>query len=753
MTTIPGNLLAAGTSAVDPSTAGWQAKLNCSIGLGSGGRNGDGALKLTSAAAGEMQAQTSALYPVVAGQLYFTFADASCATVPERIGIQWLTAGAVQVGSITWAQTTIAASSVWHRISVAGVCPVGATRARVIVSSQTPAGSGVIAYFENVYLGLPLRQAGNLLSFNAESAGELDTSAYAAGPNTTLTRTSATVAWPVTYYYSGGHSLQVAATGAGEASAVTVERAPVVAGDEYVAYAHLQPPSTAANVWIEIRYYDGSGAQLAATRARLAQPSTGWYRQIVSAIAPAGAVSSAVAMGITGATAGQAIRADGVYLAPVAIAAANTQRTGNIVPMADWNFEAGVGSWTVFSGVATIARSSPWNGAAYYDYYSLTVTSAAATSSTLRSAVYQLPPGAAGFNWRFEYFHLVTTGSWTHQRRVRWLDAGGNLISTTAASPDPMPTPNWWSASTDQVAPEGAAQAQLEIILGATAINSVAQFDRVALWQVASLFEVNTDPDNASVELVLRELSTARVMTLYRVAPDGARSLVRGADGLIDQQVIVSDAYTVVDYEAPLGVPVTYQIEFRNPATGAITGTRSSDMLTLAVGRNDVWLTDPIEPQRNLRLTGQSPPSWERDVEAAEFRVRGRRTPVILTDVRSGFSGEIRVFTQTDEERRRLHFLLDTGHTVLIRTAPGTGLEDVYVQVGSITEGRVTDYAPEQLRSWTLALTEVDRPTGGQAGSATRTWQDVRTANPTWGNVLARYATWLDVLLDRPKAG
>jgi hypothetical protein len=119
---IPGNMLSATTESVDPNTSGWTAKLNCTISKGTGGRNGDGTLRLSSSAAGEMQARTVASYPVVPGTEYEAFADASGATVPDRIGIQWLTSASAEI-SITWSVTTATASSTWHRIAVADLAP------------------------------------------------------------------------------------------------------------------------------------------------------------------------------------------------------------------------------------------------------------------------------------------------------------------------------------------------------------------------------------------------------------------------------------------------------------------------------------------------------------------------------------------------------------------------------------------------------------------------------------------------------
>ena len=64
---IPGNLLSATTESVDPNTSGWTPKLNCTLLLGAGGRNGPGSLNVRSVAAGEMQARTVSSYTVTAG--------------------------------------------------------------------------------------------------------------------------------------------------------------------------------------------------------------------------------------------------------------------------------------------------------------------------------------------------------------------------------------------------------------------------------------------------------------------------------------------------------------------------------------------------------------------------------------------------------------------------------------------------------------------------------------------------------------
>ncbi|KMS71764.1 hypothetical protein ACH49_24380, partial [Streptomyces leeuwenhoekii] len=305
---IPGNLLSPTTESIDPTTSGWVAKLNATLTKGVGGRNGDGCLVVKSTAAGEAQARTVSSYPVTGGTVYYTFADAA-GSVPERIGIRWLTAAGAEI-SVTWSLTTTAASANWHRVSVAGAAPVNAAAAQVLLSS-TETGAGVNHYWENVYLGLPIRVLGNLLPFNTESI-EIDASGWTAAANATVSRQAPTMGWAVTNYVAGGQVLAVTASAAGTASAMTVDRPAVTPGTEYIAYAYLQPPATSSQAWIELRFYDSGGTQVGVQRSTLAPPGTGLYRQRASMVAPPTAATCAVAAGLDGATAGQVLRLETV---------------------------------------------------------------------------------------------------------------------------------------------------------------------------------------------------------------------------------------------------------------------------------------------------------------------------------------------------------------------------------------------------------------------------------------------------------
>lgn len=78
------------------------------------------------------------------------------------------------------------------------------------------------------------------------------------------------------------------------------------------------------------------------------------------------------------------------------------------------------------------------------------------------------------------------------------------------------------------------------------------------------------------------------------------------------------------------------------------------------------------------------------------------------------------------------------------------GVDDMYVNVGQVPEGRVGKLAQDQWRAWTLPLIEADRPlTAGVNGAAGRTCQDVVTEFATCADLLSVYATCEALLLDR----
>ncbi|MFF9690222.1 hypothetical protein [Streptomyces sp. NPDC014623] len=254
---------------------------------------------------------------------------------------------------------------------------------------------------------------------------------------------------------------------------------------------------------------------------------------------------------------------------------------------------------------------------------------------------------------------------------------------------------------------------------------------------------------SASVTLTLTGLPLGYLLRVRRVlASTGARTPVRGPAGLLDGATTITSAFMVLeDYEAPLGVEVSYLIE---ATSGSTVQSYRTDAVTVPHADPDMaWLKDPANPQRNVQIMVQRPPDWQRPIEQAKHRVAGRRNAVILWDVRGGREGDLTVFTRTDAEREVLGRLLDSGNVLLWQATPGMGVDDTYVSVGPSAEPRIAPDARDPWRSWTLPLVEQDMPTTiGVNGSGNRTWADVVAEFDTCTDVMDTYATCEDLLLD-----
>ena len=86
----------------------------------------------------------------------------------------------------------------------------------------------------------------------------------------------------------------------------------------------------------------------------------------------------------------------------------------------------------------------------------------------------------------------------------------------------------------------------------------------------------------------------ASVVSVWRTA-DGERSSVRGA-----RRLPMSDASYVVDFDAPLGRPVSYEVEVISGPSGPSRVTSSSVTVNATTG----WLMDPLIPQTAVPVIG-----------------------------------------------------------------------------------------------------------------------------------------------------
>jgi hypothetical protein len=102
-----------------------------------------------------------------------------------------------------------------------------------------------------------------------------------------------------------------------------------------------------------------------------------------------------------------------------------------------------------------------------------------------------------------------------------------------------------------------------------------------------------------AVQIALTGLLATGTVTVYRIA-DGTSEVVRNASN-----VSASSTFTVVDYDAPIGVVVTYTAENFD---SSVVSQGVSSPATITLTSTSIWMHDPLAPANNveIKLTGTS---------------------------------------------------------------------------------------------------------------------------------------------------
>ncbi|MFE7399612.1 hypothetical protein [Streptomyces sp. NPDC057557] len=733
------NLLPANTAGIETDASGWTAGANTTV-----ARNttrfytGAASLGMTATASGSVTATVSARVAVTAGTEYTAYAYfANIAAAAGRVAtvrVDWYAAvsGGTALSSATSAGATLANATTWSTpppILIA-TAPTGAAYASVTITvTGMAAGSVVVA--DAIAFGPPSQVVGNLLTYNAQSV-EVDASGWAAQTNATVGRTS-------TLSYEGWYVLQMTAVAAGAMESRQAVTVPVTEGVEYTAHAWIQPSTTGLECKIQILWYTASGVGIGArfSQSWVLAAST-WTRCSVIGTAPAGAAFARIAISPVATAAGQTWYSDVMALRPTPIA------PGSLIGYNAQSMEVDASDWAAVSG-CTVARSTDyaWDGAASLRI-DATGTGDAVFGLVPRVAVmprqaYQVAPylrlgvGAATRYFVMSFSWYDTAGTLIRTVDMRWTLTGSGG--------------GWYTPTTSAVAPTGAASMGLAMRLVALPVGEPAYLDAVGLTPGGMAAIADPVPDTYGASIALQGLTTTgySYWGLWRMASDGTMTAVRGSSGDLSQVGITGDVAVVEDYEAPLGVPVTYYLKtWTGTAYRAIV---SEPIVIPEPPPAAIVMKDPGLPARQTAAVvakgGQ--PAWTRKARQGVNPVRGRVRPIVISDVRTSREGTMTLVTETAEELAAMWWLLETGNVLLLQWPSLWGERDAYVTVGDVTEDSVVEYAEYSDRTWTLPLTEVDRPIGGSTGSAGRTWQTVNDTNTDWLDVATGATSWLDV--------
>ena len=231
--------------------------------------------------------------------------------------------------------------------------------------------------------------------------------------------------------------------------------------------------------------------------------------------------------------------------------------------------------------------------------------------------------------------------------------------------------------------------------------------------------------------------ASASVVSVWRVA-DGERNPVRGA-----RRTTMTDSSYVVDFDAPLGRPVAYEVEVISGPSGASRVTSSA----VTVSSDTGWITDPLIPQSAVQVSRRMVPGGEvvfavsamakldYVADAQVFKILGSDRPMALFGQRMAAAGiDFSLITNAAEQNTRLANLLKSTAQLLVRVPaswttaiPGS----CFTLVGSVSEVPVEASIGGALSSWSLTGDTVAAPT-----------IKVLTATFTYGDVEALFNTY-----------
>jgi hypothetical protein len=730
---IAGNLLSANAESIETDASAWAAVLNATgLARGSGGTLGSFCLVFKPTAVGDCQVGLAARVAVTPGSTYLAYASvwAAVAGGVSRVELKWYNAGGTLLSTTSGTQVSPAAPS-WNQNAVVGVAPATAATVNVIIRvTGTVAGQSWFA--DRVYLGpVPDVADGNLFDWPTQDM-EVDATSWSAVANSTLSLSTTSA-----YFYQ---SMRMASVAAGAASMRTAAAAPVTAATEYMAYAYVLPGTAGLTTTIQIQWLDSLNAVISTSSHNWTPPTGAWTRVVVIDTAPAGAVSARVTLVGVATGAGQTWTVDRVVLTPTS----GFMGPGNMFPYNTSGMEQDTSGWTVAGGAATQTTEQTWSGV-----YAMKLV---ATGGTPMTATAEIPLNRIVPDRGHQFVTFIRRGAGAadgslYETRINWVDGDGVVTRTRWQTWNSGNAVGWQIGTMADIAPLDAVSATVEITVKNPTAGEVWYTDHL-FFGLGGLTVQAAEAPGGGAALTVRGLTTVVptwTWELHRLLPGKAPQPVRGWDGDLVDQPIIGDAAVITDYEAPLGIPVAWRVTL-NDDDSPSSFSYTCDPITLPAEELDVWLKDPGVPARSVRATVGTPlPTWTRPVRRGINQVHGRARPVIINDVRGSRSGDLVLVTETKDERDALWWVLNSGGPLLLQWPPGWGQEDMYVSVGDVPEAPITDLAEHMDRTWSLPLTEVDRPIGGIAGSADRTWQTVKDSGDTWTDALSGALSWLGV--------
>lgn len=366
---------------------------------------------------------------------------------------------------------------------------------------------------------------------------------------------------------------------------------------------------------------------------------------------------------------------------------------------------------------------------------------------------------------------------------VQFFNASGGLVNS-ASSASVSVTSGWQELTVSGVAGATAVHANVLIVSNGTwASGQIVYVDAVILEQ-ATTWGTYFDGDTAEDTTYLytwdgtagQSASTASPApqpTVYTDANPSPRVEVDVLSGPADavaitvwrnwgnQQTVVrgclqapfSSAFLVIDYEVPLGVPVTYACQ-----TFDVNGTPSPVFPVSApvtVASTSAWLSDPLAPATVVEVPLRQPAATVlkfASLRGVTYAADSSTVSVAGSNLPIGFARTRRLASKVPIEVRTtdaaaasaLRALLLQVFPLCVRVpanlAPVLG-GLAYLGLSDVTE----TLWPDGNNTTFQTSGDSIQPTMQAIVAPLRTWKTLQSEATSWAQVQSLYATWLDV--------
>lgn len=202
--------------------------------------------------------------------------------------------------------------------------------------------------------------------------------------------------------------------------------------------------------------------------------------------------------------------------------------------------------------------------------------------------------------------------------------------------------------------------------------------------------------------------ATATSLSVWRVSPSGT---IAGVRGWYPRVGVTGGAVAVVrDYEAPLGIPLTYFATAEN-VDGEGDPSAGVEFEIDAMPIENPMLCDLVRPQNHFEIVIESLPQLDYAPRSGVHRIAGRRDPVVTSDVAGTPEFELTFATfNFPGGPDAVQNALGSGNPVLLRTPPEQGPGNLYFSVLGWTEERISAISLYPERRYVVKGVQVMRP-------------------------------------------